>query len=306
MKSGFVSVIGRPNVGKSTLLNSIIGEKIAIASDKPQTTRNQIRGILNTGDDKEEYQMIFIDTPGIHKPKTKLGKYMTGTALDTFKEVDAILFLVDSPLTDTAFKDDVSAKGGDSFILESIKDIDTPKILIINKIDTMDPVRFKKIYETYDSMDIFHEVIGISALDGTHVERIIESLKPMMEDGPRYFPGDMITDHPERFIVTEIIREKILMYLDKEVPHGVAVEIEKYEETSKITKISAVIYTEKKSHKGIIIGKEGRKLKGIGKSAREEIEALLGNKVYLELFVKVKEKWRDSDFMLNSLGYKDK
>lgn len=299
MKSGFVAVIGRPNVGKSTLLNGIIGEKIAIATDKPQTTRNQIRGILNTIDEKdnEEYQIVFIDTPGIHKPKNKLGEYMTGSALDTFKEVDAILFLVDS-----AF----SEKGGDAFILDSIKEIDTPKFLIINKIDKMNPDEFKTTFETYENMGIFNEVIGISALEGTHVEKLVDTLNPFMEEGPRYFPGDMITDHPERFIVTEIIREKMLMYLEQEVPHGVAVEIEKYEEKPKITKISAIIYTEKQSHKGIIIGKEGRKLKGIGKSAREEIEALIGSKVYLELFVKVKEKWRDSDFMLNSLGYKDK
>lgn len=299
MKSGFVAVIGRPNVGKSTLLNEIIGEKIAIATSKPQTTRNQIRGILNTFDEKnnEEYQMIFIDTPGIHKPKNKLGEYMTGAAMDTFKEVDAILFLVDSSF---------SEKGGDAYILESIKDIETPKFLIINKIDQMNPDEFKETFETYEKMGVFDEVIGISALEGTHVEKLVETLKPLMDEGPRYFPGDMITDHPERFIVTEIIREKMLMYLEQEVPHGIAVEIETYEETSKITKISAVIYTEKQSHKGIIIGKQGRKLKGIGKSAREEIEALIGNKVYLELFVKVKEKWRDSDFMLNSLGYKDK
>ena len=297
MKSGFVAVIGRPNVGKSTLLNTLIGEKIAIATDKPQTTRNQIRGILNTTYDKDEYQIIFIDTPGIHKPNNKLGEFMTSTALDTFKEVDAVFFLVDGPM---------SEKGGDAFILDEIKDIKTPKFLIINKIDKLAPNEFRKTFEAYESMGIFNEVIGISAKEGTHVERLVEAVKPLLPEGPMYFPDDMITDHPERFIVTEIIREKMLLYLDKEVPHGVAVEIEKYEEKPKITNISAVIYTEKKSHKGIIIGKEGRKLKGIGKSAREEIEALLGNKVYLELFVKVKEKWRDSDFMLNSLGYKDK
>lgn len=299
MKSGFIAVIGRPNVGKSTLLNTIIGEKIAIATDKPQTTRNQIRGILNTVDSKtkEEYQMVFIDTPGIHKPKNKLGEFMTGTAIDTFKEVDAVLFLVDSEHKDS---------GGDQYILDTLKEVETPKFLIINKIDSMDPDEFKKTFEFYDSMDLFNEVLGISALNGTHVDNLIDTLKKLMPEGPMYFPGDMITDHPERFIVTEIIREKILLYLEQEVPHGVAVEIESYEEKPNITKISAIIYTEKKSHKGIIIGKDGRKLKGVGKSAREEMEALLGTKVYLELFVKVKEKWRDSDFMLNSLGYKDK
>lgn len=296
MKSGFISVIGRPNVGKSTLLNQLIGEKIAIATDKPQTTRNQIRGILNLNDDDEEYQMVFIDTPGIHKPKNKLGKFMTGTAVDTFNEVDAVLFLVDSEYSD---------KGGDSYIMEMLKDVKTPKFLLINKIDTMDPQEFLRTFEAYEDMNFFQKVLGISAKEGTHTDNLLKELKPLMKKGPRYFPEDMITDHPERFIVTEIIREKLLLYLEQEVPHGVAVEIENYEEKPNITKISAVIYTEKKSHKGIIIGKEGRKLKGIGKSSREEIEALLGTKVHLELWVKVKEKWRDSDFMLNSLGYKD-
>ena len=296
MRSGFVSVIGRPNVGKSTLLNGIIGEKIAIATDKPQTTRNQIRGILNTRDDNEEYQIVFIDTPGIHKPKNKLGEYMSGTALNTLNEVDAVLFLVDSMY---------SEKGGDAFIIEALKEVNTPKYLIINKIDKMPPDDFQKTFELYENMNIFEKVMGISAKEGTHLDALIGSVKSLIKEGPQYFPGDAITDHPERFIVTEIIREKLLMYLQQEVPHGVAVEIEKYEEKPNITNISALIYTEKKSHKGIIIGKEGRKLKGIGKSAREEIEALIGTKVYLELFVKIKEKWRDSDFMLGSLGYKD-
>ena len=292
MKSGFVAVIGRPNVGKSTLLNTIIGEKIAIATNKPQTTRNRIRGILNISD----HQIIFIDTPGIHKPNNKLGEFMTKAALDTFREVDAIFFLVDSPFQE---------KGGDDFILNNIEKVKTPKFLVINKVDKMPPEDFRKTYDTYEKLELFEEVIGISAKLGTHVDKLVEAVKQLMKEGPRYFPDDMITDHPERFIVTEIIREKLLMYLDKEVPHGLAVEIESYEETKNITRISAVIYTEKKSHKGIIIGKDGRKLKGVGKSARKEIEALLGTKIYLELFVKIKEKWRDSDFMLNSLGYKD-
>ena len=298
MKSGFVAVIGRPNVGKSTLLNAIIGEKIAIATDKPQTTRYRIRGILNTKDSdrNEEYQIIFIDTPGIHKPNNKLGEYMTSTALETLKEVDAVFFVIDGP---------PGKGGGDRYILESLKNIDTPKFLVINKTDIMPPDDFQKTFDFYESMGVFKEVIGISAKKNTHVDRLVEAIKPLLSEGPRYFPDDMITDHPERFIVTEIIREKMLMFLDQEVPHGVAVEIESYKETPKITRISAVIYTEKKSHKGIIIGKNGRKLKGIGKSAREEIEALLGSKVYLELFIKVKEKWRDSDYMLSSLGYKE-
>ena len=248
MKTGFIGIIGRPNVGKSTLLNAILGEKIAITTEKPQTTRNAIRGIYTHYSDDDlpdDLQMIFIDTPGIHRPRTKLGSYMTDAAIGTLKEVDAVIFIVDDKLSDGP---------GDKYIVDLLDDVVTPKIL---------------------------------------------------EEGPMYFPDDMITENPERFVVSEIIREKILMYLQDEVPHGVAVEIEQYKEEEKITKIHAVIYCEKKSHKGMIIGKGGRKLKGIGKSAREEIEALLGTKVYLELWVKVKENWRDSDIALSNFGYKE-
>ncbi len=216
--------------------------------------------------------------------------------VNTFKEVEVILFLVDEPLE----------KGpGNKYILEMLKEVKTPKILVINKIDKMQPADFQKTYEEYSQMGIFEDVLGISALDGTHVDRLILRIEDFLEEGPMYFPEDMITDHPERFIVSEIIREKILLYLEDEVPHGVAVEIESYRQEENITRIGAVIYCERKSHKGIIIGKEGKKLKGIGKSARLEIEALLGTKVYLELWVKVKENWRDSDFALSNFGYKD-
>ena len=272
MKTGFVGIIGRPNVGKSTLLNAILGEKIAITTEKPQTTRNAIRGIYtHYSDDElpEDLQMIFIDTPGIHRPRTKLGSYMTDAAIGTLKEVDAIIFIVD--------------------------DVVTPKILVINKIDKMQPDEFAEIYKEYEELGLFEEIIGVSAKEGTHVENVIKEVAQFMEEGPMYFPDDMITEHPERFVVSEIIREKILMYL----------EIEQYKEEEKITKIHAVIYCEKKSHKGMIIGKGGRKLKGIGKSAREEIEVLLGTKVYLELWVKVKENWRDSDVALSNFGYKE-
>lgn len=299
MKTGFIGIIGRPNVGKSTLLNAILGEKIAITTDKPQTTRNTIRGIYTSipeGDYDKGVQMVFIDTPGIHKPHSKLGTFMTESAINTFKEVEVILFLVDEELN----------KGpGDKYILEMLKEVKTPKILIINKIDKMDPEEFRRIYEEYSNMGIFEDVLGISALEGTHVERLLGRIEDFLEEGPMYFPEDMITDHPERFIVSEIIREKILLYLQDEVPHGVAVEIESYREEDRITRIGAVIYCERKSHKGIIIGKQGKKLKGIGKSARLEIEALLGTKVFLELWVKVKENWRDSDFALSNFGYKD-
>lgn len=299
MRTGFIGIIGRPNVGKSTLLNAILGEKIAITTDKPQTTRNTIRGIytdIPEGDYDKGVQMVFIDTPGIHKPHSKLGSFMTESAINTFKEVDVILFLVDEPL----------GRGpGDKYILEMLKEVKTPKLLIINKIDRMNPEEFRGIYEEYSGMGVFDDVLGTSALEGKNVKALLSRIEEFLEEGPMYFPEDMITDHPERFIVSEIIREKLLLYLQDEVPHGVAVEIESYAEEKNLTKIGAVIYCERKSHKGIIIGKEGKKLKGIGKSARLEIEALLGTKVFLELWVKVKENWRDSDFALSNFGYKE-
>lgn len=299
MKSGFVGIIGRPNVGKSTLLNYILGEKIAITTDKPQTTRNTIRGIYTRTDGKGEsdLQIVFIDTPGIHKARNKLGSHMTEAAINTFKEVDAVLFLVDgSP-----------EKGpGDKYILDMLKGLDTPKILIINKIDEMDPGEFKETYDYYSESDVFNEVFGISALKGINITELMDSIEKFMEEGPMYFPEDMITDHPERFIVSEIIREKLLLYLSDEVPHGTAVEIESYKEGDRLTEIGAVIYCEKKSHKGMIIGKQGKKLKGVGKAARMEIEALLGTKVFLELWVKVKENWRDSEIAISNFGLNER
>jgi GTP-binding protein Era len=297
LKTGFIGIIGRPNVGKSTLMNAILGEKVAITTDKPQTTRNTIRGIYTRIDSEENgVQMVFIDTPGIHKPHSKLGSYMTDSAINTFKEVDLILFLVDS---------DISKGPGDKYILEMLKSINTPKLLVINKIDKMSPEEFRKIYDEYNAMNVFQGIYGTSAKEGRNIDALICASEDYLEEGPMYFPEDMVTDHPERFIVSEIIREKVLLYLNDEVPHGVAVEIESYKEEDRITRIGAVIYCERKSHKGIIIGKEGKKLKGIGKSARLEIEGLLGCKVFLELWVKVKENWRDSDFALSNFGYKD-
>jgi len=289
LKSGFIGIIGRPNVGKSTLLNAILGEKIAITTDKPQTTRNSIRGIYTQlNGDKDDCQLVFIDTPGIHKPKNKLGSRMTEMAVNTLREVDVIVFITDDALT---------YGPGDQFILE------LKPIVVINKIDKLAPDQFRHIYEEYDSLGVFSEIFGISALSGKNVEALLNKIKSMAEEGPMYFPEDMVTDHPERFIVSEIIREKLLLFLEDEVPHGVAVEIESYVEEERITKIGAVIYCEKRSHKGIIIGKEGRKLKGIGKSARIEIEALLGTKVFLEIWVKVKENWRDNEFAITGFGY---
>lgn len=299
MKSGFVGIIGRPNVGKSTLLNAILGEKIAITTEKPQTTRNTIRGIYThyaENDEDEDVQIVFIDTPGIHKPRNKLGEYMTDSAIATFSEVDAVIFIVDDALS----------KGpGDKYILNLLKQTDTPRILVINKIDQIGPDAFAQIYREYEETGMFDEILGTSAIDGTHVDDVIRAAAGFLEEGPMYFPDDIVTENPARFIVSEIIREKILLYLQDEVPHGVAVEIEQYEEADDITRIGAVIYCERKSHKGMIIGKGGRKLKGIGKSARQEIEALLGTKVYLETWVKVRENWRDSDIALTNFGYKD-
>jgi GTP-binding protein Era len=298
IKSGFIGIIGRPNVGKSTLLNSITGEKIAIATEKPQTTRNRIRGVYTSLSENggSGVQMVFIDTPGIHRPRNKLGSYMTGVAVATLRDVDAVLFVVDSA---------PSASGGDAYIMKLLEGIDTPRIAVINKIDTMPPEVFKAAYGAYESRGIFYGVFGVSALTGKNVKGLIETLGGLLGEGPMFFPEDMTTDQPERFIACELIREKLLLYLDEEVPHGVAVEIESYEEQRGLTRIGAVIYCDKKSHKGMIIGKEGRKLKGVGKSARTDIESLLGTKVFLQLWVKVRENWRDSDFALNSLGYRD-
>ena len=217
--------------------------------------------------------------------------------MNTFGEVEVILFLVDSPYEGEG--------SGDDFILNLLKTVDTPKILVINKIDTMAPDAFKEAFDTYEAMGIFDSVLGVCAADGTNVDRLLEAVEARLEEGPMYFPPDMITESPERFIVSEIIREKLLLYLDDEVPHGTAVEIESYREEEGLTSISAVIYCERQSHKGIIIGKDGRKLKGVGKAARLEIEALLGTKVFLQTHVKVKERWRDSDVAIKNFGYKE-
>jgi GTP-binding protein Era len=298
LKAGFVAIIGRPNVGKSTLLNAMIGEKIAITADKPQTTRNRVLGVYNDDD----CQLVFIDTPGVTKPLNKLGEYMTNAAIGALSGADAVLLITDRPGR-------ASQSGGetdtDDFMLQKIAGVKAPKILAINKTDVMTPDEFKLAYDAWTSTGVFAGVIGTVATEGAGAGEVTCALKGLVPEGPRYFPEDMVTDRSERFLVCELIREKALRYLRDEVPHGVAVGIEGYEEGPRLTRISAMIYTEKKSHKGIIIGKGGRKLKGIGKSAREDIERMLGTKVFLDLRVKVKAGWRDSDFMLGSLGYKD-
>lgn len=296
MKSGFVGIVGRPNVGKSTLMNAMLGTRIAITSEKPQTTRNTIKGIYTKSEQGQPVcQIVFIDTPGIHKPKNRLGSYMTDAAVKTLKEVDAVLFLVDSEYE--------GENSGDGFILKKLQEVETPKILVINKIDRIAPEKYERIYKCYEEMGMFDKIVGTNALEGKNADVVLKYLEELLDEGPMYFPEDMITDDPVRFIVAEIVREKLLHYLKDEVPHGTAVEIESFEEKPGIARIHALIYCERSSHKGIIIGKGGHTLKGIASSARKDIEALLGTKVYLEVFVKVKEGWRDSDIAIANFGY---
>jgi GTP-binding protein Era len=294
-KSGFVSIIGRPNVGKSTLMNKLIGEKIAIMSNKPQTTRNRIQTILTN----EKFQAVFIDTPGIHTPKNKLGEYMVKSATTTLNEVDIIFYLVEA---------DPQIGRLDHEIIERLKNITTPVFLCINKIDSVSREQVLKTIETYRNIYNFTEIIPLSAYEGTNVEAILECIPKYFPEGPKFFPGDMITDQPERQLVAEIIREKALHLLDKEIPHGIAVEIDKMSkrDQSDIVDIEATIVCERDSHKRIIIGKQGQMIKDIGSKARYDIERLLGSKIYLNLWVKIKKNWRDSDFLLKNYGYNGK
>ena len=294
-KSGFVSIVGRPNVGKSTLMNNVVGEKIAIMSDKPQTTRNTIQAVYTD----EECQIVFLDTPGIHKPKNKLGEFMVKSATDAFKNVDLVLFVVD---------DSKKIGPGDRKIIEDLRGIKTPVILVLNKIDKLEESELFELMQLYSNEDLFKAIVPISALKGRNVNELLKVTGNYLQEGPKYFPDYMITDQPERVLVSELIREKVLHYLNDEVPHGVAVEVErmKSRQDKDIVDISAVIYCERDSHKGIIIGKNGRKLKGIGKSAREDMELLLGSKINLQLWVKVKENWRNLQNYITDFGYNDK
>ena len=292
-KSGFVTIVGRPNVGKSTLLNALTGEKIAIVSNKPQTTRSKVLTILT--DDTS--QIVFVDTPGVHAPRTKLGEYMNKVVIDAVDSVDAVLFVTEAGQ---------KLQNNEKEMLESLFSKKLPVILIINKADT---VKNKEdmLMQIADASQCgqFSAIVPISALKKDGVKLVLEEIKRLLPEGPMYYPEDMITDQTEREIVSEIIREKMLRLLDKEVPHGTAVEIEYMKEGDTLTIIGAVIYCEKASHKGIIIGKGGEMLKRIGSYSRTDIEKLLDKKVFLELWVKVKEDWRNSNFLLKEFGYQE-
>lgn len=289
-KSGFVSIIGRPNVGKSTLLNTIIGEKIAIISNKPQTTRNKILAIYNTDD----CQIVFTDTPGIHKPRTKLSEYMVKVANDSMKEMDVVLFVVDATVPTSNTEREIAA---------NLKSLGVPAILVINKVDLVRKDTLLPLIADFSSLHNFEAIVPISAMKADGINSLLSEIKQFMLPGPAFFPNDMITDQPEKQIAAEIIREKLLWLLNKEIPHGIAIEIAKMKEDKKLTSIIANIYCEKPSHKGIVIGKGGNVLKKVGQMARTDIEKMLGKKVYLELFVKVKSDWRNNNYLLKNFGY---
>ncbi|GMK45537.1 GTPase Era [Paenibacillus glycanilyticus] len=291
-RSGFVAIIGRPNVGKSTLMNHLIGQKIAIMSDKPQTTRNKIHGVYTT----DTSQIVFLDTPGIHKPQSKLGDYMMKTAEGALKEVEAVLFLID--VAD-------GLGGGDRFIIEQLKKVDTPVFLVMNKIDKVQPEKLLEIITQYKDLYPFAEIVPISALQGNNVETLLTQIQKYLPEGPQYYPADQVTDHPEQFVCAELIREKILHMTREEIPHSIAVGIEDMRvQENGVVYIGAVIFVERDSQKGIIIGKKGALLKEVGKQARRDIEALLGSRTFLELWVKVKKDWRNQERVLKDFGFR--
>ena len=292
MKSGFIALVGRPNVGKSTLLNAIMGRKIAITSDKPQTTRNIIQGIYTDNDS----QMIFIDTPGIHKPKNRLGKILNKEAYISMDDVDIILFLVD--ITENLGK-------GDKFIIDLFKNTSKPVILVINKIDRLPKSEILHKIEEYKDLYDFDEIVPVSAVKGDNIDRLISVLKGKLTDNIKYYEDDVVTNVSNSFMISEIIREKILELTHEEVPHSVNVVTEDISYNKNVVNIKAMIVIDRENLKRIIIGKQGTMIKEIGRRARIEIEELLGKKVYLELFVKVIEKWRDREKYLNEIGYKD-
>ncbi|MCI9085442.1 MAG: GTPase Era [Clostridia bacterium] len=289
-KSGFAAIIGMPNVGKSTLLNTIVGQKIAIISDKPQTTRNKILAIYSN----DEEQIIFTDTPGIHKPHNKLGEYMVNVANDSMGDTDVLIFVVDASRKIQEMEREIA---------RNISKTGLPCILVLNKVDVMKKEDLLPIIADYSSIHEFDSIVPISAKNNDGVDILIHDIEEYLTDGPEFYDSEMVTDQPEKQIAAEIVREKLLWLLDKEVPHGIAIEITKMQEKPKITNIFATIYCEKASHKGIIIGKNGDMLKKIGTMARSDIEKMLDKKVYLELWVKVKSDWRNSDFLIKNFGY---
>lgn len=289
-KSGFVAIVGRPNVGKSTLLNRLVGQKVAIMSDKPQTTRHRIHSVIT----RPDAQIVLMDTPGIHKPKHKLGEYMVDVALNTLREVDVVLFLVEA----------VRPGSGDLYIIEQLRQIKTPIILVINKIDLVPRQDLLPLIEAFRTTLDYREIVPLSALTGENVGTLPDLLVRYLPEGPKYYPDDMITDRPERFIMAELIREKVLHLTFQEVPHSVAVVVENVERRrDDLVAVDAVIYTERDSQKAILIGKGGQMLKKIGQLAREEMEALFGNKFFLQLWVKVKEDWRNRENIIRQFGY---
>lgn len=292
-RCGFVSILGRPNVGKSTLLNKLVGQKISIVSPKPQTTRNVVTGILN----RDNLQVVFLDTPGIHKSKNSLDRYMEKSIQKSLEGIDLILYMID---------------GTKKFFAESLEEVQalcngqTPVVILVSKIDD---TTFEKLYPELaklNSIQNVKDIIPFSSFNGKNLDVIVETIKKFMPEGPAMYPIDTVTDVSERFIASEIIREKSLWLLQQEIPHGIAVEIQKFEQKSNITNISATIFCEKENHKRIIIGSSGATLKKIGEESRKDIERMLGSKVFLELWVKVKEHWRDNDFMVSNLGYNKK
>lgn len=293
MKSGMITICGRPNVGKSTLTNALVGEKIAIVSNKPQTTRNRILAVLT----KEDCQYVFMDTPGLHKPRSRLGDYMVDVVRRSVADVDAVLLIVE-PIANVG--------APEQELIDRIKLLNLPAILVINKIDTVAKDALLSVMQVYGAAHQFSAIVPISAKRRDGVADLLEMIHPFLPEGPQLFPADMVTDQPERQVCAEIVREKLLLFLDKEIPHGTAVEVTKFSERdSEIIDLHVTIYCERETHKGIIIGKKGEMLKKISTRAREDVERFMGTKVYMETWVKVKENWRDNANLVRNFGYRD-
>ena len=292
-KSGFVAVVGRQNVGKSTLINALIDDKIVIVSDKAQTTRNRIVCVYTD----EKKQIVFMDTPGIHKPKHKLGEFMVDQAVDSLREVEAVLFVVAA---------NEKRGPGDNFVIEQLRKVNVPVFLLVNKIDTMEKQDLLEAIVSYENSYPFEAVVPISAKEKDNIEEVVNLLEKHLPEGPKYFPDDMITDQPERLIISDIVREKILLQTHDEIPHAIAVDVDEMKTREDgTTYVRATIYVERDSQKGIIIGKQGAMLKTIGRQARGDVERLLATKVFLDLWVKVKKDWRNKSGMLSELGYRN-